>query len=65
VIAPVSVSIGGKEAVVTYAGQSPRYVYGALQVNAIVPLDTPSGSQDVVLTVDGIKNQQRITMFVQ
>ena len=65
VIAPVSVSIGGKEAVVTYAGQAPRFVYGALQVNAIVPPDTLPGVQDVVLTLDGKKSQQRITMVVQ
>lgn len=65
VIAPVSVFIGGKEAVVTYAGQAPRFVYGALQVNAIVPLDVPSGVQDVVLTIDGKKNQQRITMVAE
>jgi len=65
VIAPVSVSIGGKEAVVTYAGQAPRFVYGALQVNAIVPPDTLPGVQDVVLTIDGKRSQQRITMVVQ
>ena len=65
VIAPVLVFIGGKEAVVTYAGQAPRFVYGTLQVNAIVPLDVPSGVQDVVLTIDGKKNQQRITMVAE
>ena len=65
VIAPVSVSIGGKEAVVTYAGQAPRFVYGTLQVNAIVPPDISPGVQDVVLTIDGKRSQQRITMVVQ
>ena len=64
---PVSVTIGGLPATVTYAGEAPGLVSGLLQVNAIVPTGlTTSGPQTVVLTVGGASNsQQTITVAVQ
>lgn len=46
-----SVKIGGLAAQVTYAG--PTTVQGLQQVNVLVPSGIPSGSQDLVLTVNG------------
>ena len=44
IVAPISVQIGGLDAVVTYAGDAPGLVSGALQINVQVPANTPAGS---------------------
>jgi uncharacterized protein (TIGR03437 family) len=46
-----SVKIGGIDAQVTYAG--PTTVQGLQQVNVLVPVGIPSGSQDLLLMVNG------------
>ena len=62
---PVSLTIGGKEARIMYAGGAP-YQAGRFQVNAILPADTPSGRQSVVLRVGEYDNAgQRVTMVVR
>jgi uncharacterized protein (TIGR03437 family) len=49
---PVSVTIGGLDAQVVYAGSAPGEVAGVLQVNCVVPQNVSSGdSVDVSLTV--------------
>ena len=50
-VAPVSVSIGGSPAQITYAGPSPGMVDGVLQIDAIIPKNTPGGPQSVIVTV--------------
>ena len=44
IVAPISVQIGGRDAVVTYAGDAPGLVSGALQINVQIPTNTPTGS---------------------
>ncbi len=48
------VTIGGKPAVVAYAGLAPGRV-GVYQINAIVPLDSPGGVQTLAITANGIE----------
>jgi uncharacterized protein (TIGR03437 family) len=64
--APVTVTIGGQPAQVTYAGGAPGYVSGVLQVNAVVPDGLAPGSQPVVLRIGQNDNsQQQVTVAVQ
>jgi uncharacterized protein (TIGR03437 family) len=47
----VSVRIGARPAEVLYAGQAPGFVEGAVQINARIPADAPTGEQPVMITV--------------
>ncbi len=62
---PVSVTIGGINAEVLYAGIAPGLVQGAIQVNARIPVDTPSGSLPVVLQVGDGRSPADVTLSVQ
>ena len=53
----VTVTVGGVDAVVAYAGSAPGLISGVMQVNAIIPLTAPTGTQPVVVTVGGVKSQ--------
>src|ERR1019366_4094082 len=53
----VTVTIGGVDAVVAYAGSAPSLISGVMQVNAIIPLTAPIGTQPVVVTVGTVKTQ--------
>jgi len=61
----VTVSIGGQDATVLYAGSAGDEVAGLLQVNARVPLGImPSTATPVTLTIGG-SSQPGVTMAVQ
>jgi uncharacterized protein (TIGR03437 family) len=63
---PVTVTIGGQPAPVTYSGEAPALVCGVLQVNAQVPTNIASGAQAIVLTIGTTTNaSQQITVAVQ
>ncbi|MBV8846309.1 MAG: hypothetical protein JO307_26180 [Bryobacterales bacterium] len=63
---PISLTIGGQPAKVTYAGAAPHMVAGMLQVNAVIPSNVSSGAQPLVLTVGQNDNsQQHVTVAVQ
>ena len=49
---PPVVAVGGIVAEVLFSGLAPGFV-GLYQVNAVVPLDAPSGDLDVVIQADG------------
>ncbi len=48
-----SVTVGGKPAAVGFAGLTPGYV-GLYQINVTVPQDSPTGSVDVVVILNGV-----------
>jgi uncharacterized protein (TIGR03437 family) len=52
---PVSVTIGGAQATVAYAGL-PYYFEGISQINVFVPTAIGTGAQQVVVTVGGINS---------
>ncbi len=51
-----SVTIGGAGAQVTFSGLTPGFV-GLYQINAVVPAGAPSGSQPLVVTMNGIDSK--------
>ena len=55
VITPV-VSIGGASAHVEFSGLAPALI-GMYQINATVPAGAPSGSDDLVVTVNGVASR--------
>ncbi|MDE3196182.1 MAG: hypothetical protein KGN84_07555, partial [Acidobacteriota bacterium] len=61
---PVTVTIGGSQALVGYAGAAPYEVAGVLQVNVQIPPDTPSGPATVILSV-GNHQSAAVTIAVQ
>ena len=63
--APVSVTIGGVAATVSYAGSAPGLVQGVLQINAIVPTSISAGSQPILVTVGSATSQNGVAIPVQ
>ena len=62
----VTVSIGGQNAAVQYAGSAGNSVAGLLQVNALVPQDvTPGAAVPIVVSVGGVPSQSGVTIAVQ
>jgi uncharacterized protein (TIGR03437 family) len=63
---PVSVTIGGKNAEVQFAGAAPVMVAGVLQVNVRIPDDAPQGAAvAVVLTVGAQHSQDGVTIAIR
>ena len=56
-ILPVTVTIAGIDAVVAYAGSAPGLISGVMQVNVTIPLNAPTGTQPVVVTVGTVRSQ--------
>lgn len=54
---PVTVTIGGKDAPVDYAGLSPQSI-GLYQINVRIPADIPSGAQPIVVNMNGVVSNQ-------
>ncbi len=61
----VTVTVGSVPANVTFAGPVPGVVSGYDQVNFQLADNTPSGSQPVVITIDGSSSQSTATLAVQ
>jgi uncharacterized protein (TIGR03437 family) len=64
-VAGVSVTVAGLACKVVYAGSAPGFVEGALQINAQLPASVPSGTQAVVITVNGVSSQAGTTVAIQ
>jgi uncharacterized protein (TIGR03437 family) len=66
VVLPVSVTIGGIPALVSYAGAAPGFIAGALQVNCQVPPNVaPGNAVTVFLQIGGMLSQSGLTMAIQ
>jgi uncharacterized protein (TIGR03437 family) len=61
----VTVTVGGVNCPVTYAGSAPGLISGAVQVNFEIPANVPSGEQPVVITIGGVTSQAGATIQVQ
>jgi uncharacterized protein (TIGR03437 family) len=62
----VSVTIGGKDAQVLYAGSAPESVAGLFQVNAVVPREAaPDPALPIMLTVGSWSSQAGVTVAVE
>ena len=63
---PVTVTIRGADAPVTYHGSAPGEVAGVLQVNAVVPPGiTPGPAVPILITVGGNQSQSGATIAVE
>jgi len=60
----VTVTIGGKDASVNYAGTALNLISGAIQVNAMVPGGLAAGDAPVVMKVGGLSSQTGVTVAV-
>jgi uncharacterized protein (TIGR03437 family) len=62
---PVTVTIGGLNATVKYAGGAPGAIAGAVQINAVVPAGvTPGSSVPVVVQIGNWQSQPNVTVSV-
>ncbi len=64
-VGKVTVSIGGLDAAVAYAGAAPGAVAGLMQVNATIPATVTAGAVPVTITCGGAPSQSGITIQVQ
>jgi uncharacterized protein (TIGR03437 family) len=63
---PVTVTIGGADAPVTYHGSAPGEVAGLLQVNTVVPSGiSPGPAVPLIVTVGGRQSQSGVTIAVR
>jgi uncharacterized protein (TIGR03437 family) len=63
-VAPVSVTIGGVNATVLYAGAAPQVMAGVFQLNVRVPATLQPGPAPVVVTVGGASSRSDVTITV-
>jgi uncharacterized protein (TIGR03437 family) len=64
-VAPISVTIGGQAATVSYQGGAPGLVAGVMQINAQVPAGiTPGPAVPVTISVGGTAGLNTVTMAV-
>ena len=63
---PYSVTIGGQNAMVQYAGGTPGTVAGLTQLNVVVPMGvTPGTTVPVTVTIGGASSPAGVTLAVQ
>jgi uncharacterized protein (TIGR03437 family) len=62
---PVSVSIGGIDAQILYAGGAPGLVAGVMQINVRIPQSAQSGSQPIIVNVGSFSSRPNVTVAVQ
>jgi uncharacterized protein (TIGR03437 family) len=64
-ILPVSVTITGQPAQVTYAGAAPGLVAGVLQINVVVPSGTLDATYNqIIVTVGDYVSPSAVTLTV-
>jgi uncharacterized protein (TIGR03437 family) len=61
---PVTATVGGQPATVSFYGEAPGLVAGVMQVNLFIPPNTPSGAVSLSVTV-GSSTQAGITIAVK
>jgi uncharacterized protein (TIGR03437 family) len=60
----VTATVGGQPAAVSFYGEAPGLVAGVMQVNLVIPPNTPSGAVSLSITV-GSSTQAGITIAVK
>ncbi len=63
--ARVTAFIGGQPMTVLYSGGAPGLLSGAMQINILIPADAPTGSQPLVILVNGVPTQANTTVTIQ
>ena len=63
---PVTASIGGVPAQVTYAGEAPGFTSGLQQINILIPENAPVGlTVPIQLFVNGVSTQSGVSIAIQ
>ncbi len=62
---PVSISIGGIDAQILYAGGAPGLVAGVMQINVRIPQSVQSGQLPVIVSVGSATSPANVTLAVQ
>jgi uncharacterized protein (TIGR03437 family) len=62
---PVTALVSNQPAMVTFAGEAPGLVAGVLQVNLVIPPNTPSGAVPLIISVGGVQSQAGVTLSVK
>ena len=64
-VAPVTVTIGGQPAAISYAGAAPLAPIGIFQINVTVPATLSPGSAAVIVSAGGIPTSRNVTVAVR
>jgi uncharacterized protein (TIGR03437 family) len=64
-VAPVTATIGGQPAEVTYAGAAPLAPIGVFQINVRIPAALSPGAAPVIVSVGGIPTTKSVTVAVR
>jgi uncharacterized protein (TIGR03437 family) len=62
---PVTVTIAGRNAIVSYAGSAPGLVNGAFQLNVQIPAGVPSGQAAITVSINGQSSTQGATLEIR
>ena len=63
---PVTATVGGVPATVTYAGAAPGLIAGVVQINVQIPLDIPpNAAASIVLSVGAVSTPAGVTLAIQ
>jgi uncharacterized protein (TIGR03437 family) len=62
---PVAAKINNQPATITFYGEAPSLVSGVMQVDILIPPNTPSGPNSLVITVGSNSSQSGVTVAVQ
>jgi uncharacterized protein (TIGR03437 family) len=65
IAAPVSVTVGGQAATVSYAREAPYLSAGTFQINVPIPDSVPSGDAQVIVTIGGVASAGGTTIAVR
>jgi uncharacterized protein (TIGR03437 family) len=63
-VLPVSATIGGQPASVTWAGEAPDNP-GTTEFDVVIPSNAASGPQPIVVTIAGSSSQNGVVVYVQ
>jgi uncharacterized protein (TIGR03437 family) len=64
-VLPLGATIGGKPATIKYGGAAPGFTAGLLQINAVIPPDTPAGNQPVAIQLGSYTSPAGLTVAVK
>lgn len=64
-VATVTATIGGQPTYVAFYGEAPTIVAGLMQVNVVIPPNTPSGAVPLAITVGSSSTQSGVTVAVK
>jgi uncharacterized protein (TIGR03437 family) len=62
---PVAALVNNQPATIVFYGEAPGLVSGVMQVNLVIPPNTPSGPASLAISVGSVSSQAGVTVAVQ